>query len=202
MIGIIDYGMGNLGSVFKALELVGANVDIIDSPEQIHSCSKLILPGVGAFEDAMYNLNDLGLISPIRTYIKSGRPFLGICLGLQLLFDFSEEGGTHRGLGVIHGKVIRFNPKDKSVNVPHMGWNALAITSDNPLYKGIDQGAYVYFVHSYYVSPDSADIIATTTDYDGPFCSSIRRDKLFATQFHPEKSQRVGLKMLENFAAL
>jgi glutamine amidotransferase len=206
MISIIDYGMGNLHSVQKALELVGAETQIVTEPAGIEAARKVILPGVGAFADAIDTLRQKGLVDPIKQAIHSGKPFLGICLGLQLLFDVSYEDGEHEGLGVVPGKVVRFDFSQRDdareLKIPHMGWNALRFTRDFPLYRGVEPGAYVYFVHSYYVEPDDKSVIATTTDHGGEFVSSIARDNLFATQFHPEKSQRVGLAMLKNFAAL
>ncbi|MBI1367770.1 MAG: imidazole glycerol phosphate synthase subunit HisH [Planctomycetes bacterium] len=203
MIGIVDYGMGNLRSVQKALQRVGADATIIRQPDQIAACDKLILPGVGAFKDAIAHLVDRNYVESLRNFVATGRPFLGICLGLQLLFDTSEEDGVHAGLGFIPGKVIRFNPTEHALKVPHMGWNTLDWTGgDNPLLAGLAPGASVYFVHSYFAVPADAADIATTTDYAGRFCSAARRDNVFATQFHPEKSQHVGLKMLSNFASL
>jgi glutamine amidotransferase len=203
MIGIVNYGMGNLRSVQKALQRADADARFLDQPDQIDRCDKLVLPGVGAFADAMATLRQLELVDPIRRFVRSGRPFLGICLGMQLLFDVSEEDGEHVGLGLIGGRVVRFNPTDRRLKVPHMGWNALSLAqADSPLYDGVDEGAYVYFVHSYHPQPDDEEVIAAWTDYDGPFCSSLAVDNVMATQFHPEKSQRVGLRMLANFAAL
>jgi imidazole glycerol-phosphate synthase subunit HisH len=201
MIRIIDYGMGNLRSVQKAFQHVGHDAEITNDPEKVLSADKLVLPGVGAFEDAMRELRDRQLIKPILAAIDSGKPFLGICLGLQLLFDVSFENGTHSGLGVLRGEVVRFDiPQEYSV--PHMGWNQLAIRGKPPILEGIEEGTYVYFVHSYYVVPQDLTVIAAETDYGGPFCSMIRWDNLYATQFHPEKSQSVGLRMLKNFAEL
>lgn len=203
MIAIVNYGMGNLRSVQKALQRLGHEAAVVEAPEQVARADRLILPGVGAFADAMANLRGLGLVEPICRFIASGRPFLGICLGLQLLFDASEEDGLHEGLGVLGGRVVRFSPSDRALKVPHMGWNAIQPTRpDNPLLAGLPEPVYVYFVHSYYVQPADEVVVATATDYDGPFCSSVRRDNIFATQFHPEKSQRQGLQMLANFAAL
>jgi len=203
MIGIVDYGMGNLRSVQKALQQVGADAQVIDTATPIGSCDKLILPGVGAFKDAMAHLHERKLVEPILQYIDSGRPFLGICLGLQLLFEVSEEDGEHTGLGVLGGRVVCFKPANPTLKVPQMGWNALTFTqADNPLFAGLDAGAHVYFVHSYYAQPSDPADTAATADYDGPFCASVRRGNVYATQFHPEKSQRVGLRMLKNFVEL
>ncbi len=203
MISIVDYRMGNLRSVQKALQKLGADAAIVRAPEEVDRAEKLILPGVGAFADAMKHLREQELVEPIHRFVASGRPFLGICLGLQLLFERSHEDGEHQGLGVLPGRVVRFEPADRQLKVPHMGWNQLQPTrTDNPLLAGLRPGAHVYFVHSYYAEPaDEADV-ATWTDYGGPFCSSVWRENIWATQFHPEKSQAVGLRMLRNFAEL
>ena len=201
MITIIDYGMGNLRSVQKAFESVGHQAKITSDPTEVAAASKVVLPGVGAFEDAMAELGRRELIAPVLSAIESGKPLLGICLGLQLLFDTSYEHGEHKGLGVLPGKVVRFElPSEYSV--PHMGWNQLEIRRPAPILEGIDDKARFYFVHSYYVVPHQREVIAVETDYGGPFCSMIWRDNLFATQFHPEKSQTAGLRMLKNFAEL
>jgi len=201
MIAIIDYGMGNLRSVQKGFEKVGHKASITNDPAAIRDANKVILPGVGAFPDAMQELRRRELIEPIRAAIHSGKPFLGICLGLQLLFDVGWEGGRHEGLGILPGEVVRFEVPPE-YKVPHMGWNQLAIRRRAPLLEGLADGAYVYFVHSYYVVPRDRDVIATETNYPQPFTSMIWRDNLFATQFHPEKSQADGLRMLKNFAEL
>jgi glutamine amidotransferase len=200
MIGIVDYGMGNLRSVQKAFERVGADAQIVDQAEQIKNCHRLVLPGVGAFADAMLHLRKRDLIDPIKDFVASGRPFLGICLGLQLLFDRSEEDGEHQGLGLLGGEVVRFS-EGQGRKIPQMGWNAITWDQPHPLLAGLDQGAHVYFVHSYIAQPVEASSVATRTEYGGPFCSSVTHENVFATQFHPEKSQDVGLKILENFAA-
>jgi glutamine amidotransferase len=201
MIAIIDYGMGNLRSVQKGFEKVGHQAIVTSDPAQLAAADKVILPGVGAFEDAMAELRSRGLIGPIHAAIDSGKPLLGICLGLQLLFDVGYENGRHQGLGVLAGDVVKFDlPPDYTV--PHMGWNQLAIRRRPPVLEGLADGTYAYFVHSYYVVPGDAQIIATETDYGGPFCSMIWRDNIYATQFHPEKSQSDGLRMLKNFAEL
>lgn len=199
---IVDYQMGNLRSVQKALEHVGACAAISDRPEEIAAASRLILPGVGAFGDAMRELESRHLIQPIIDFIGRGKPFLGICLGLQLLFETGEEGGLHQGLGVIPGRVKRFElpPEYK---VPHMGWNRVTATQPGvSLLEGLPENPYFYFVHSYYVQPTDQSICWLTCDYGGQFCAAIARDNLFATQFHPEKSQSHGLKLLENFSRL
>ena len=201
MIAIIDYGMGNLRSVQKGLEKVGHEAMVTGDPADVARADKVVLPGVGAFEDAMAELRRRELVDPVLAAINSGKPFLGICLGLQLLFETSYEHGEHKGLGVLEGEVVRFEIP-AAYSVPHMGWNQLAIARRAPILEGIDEGTYVYFVHSYYVVPRDGDVIATWTDYPEPFCSMIWRDNLFATQFHPEKSQDDGLRILKNFAEL
>lgn len=206
MIGIIDYGMGNLHSVLKAFEHVGADVEIVTDAAQIDAADKIVLPGVGAFQDAVRTLRKKGLADPIIESVRSGKWFLGICLGLQLLFDVSYEDGEHQGLGIIPGKVKRFDfsthPNKDNLKIPHIGWNSLKMRNDCPLYREVADGSFVYFVHSYYVVPDDSSVIATTTEHGIEFVSSIWRDNLFATQFHPEKSQRVGLQMLADFTAI
>ena len=202
-IAIIDYGMANLRSVQKAFEQVGASADIISRPDEIGRFDSLVLPGVGAFKDAIATLRERGLAEPIVRHIETGRPFLGICLGLQLLFDVGYEDGEHRGLGVLAGECVRFDVDSTlGLKVPHMGWNQLRIENPCPLYRDLPAACGVYFVHGYHVVPSDPAVIATTTDYGRPFVSSVRRDNLMATQFHPEKSQKVGLQMLANFAGL
>jgi glutamine amidotransferase len=202
-IGIVDYGMGNLRSVQKALAQVGADARIISQASEIEHADKIILPGVGAFQDAIATLNDKKLAEPIIRHVQKGRPFLGICLGLQLLFDVGYEDGEHRGLGIIPGKCIRFDvDQTKGLKVPHMGWNQLIAKNPSPILRDLPAGCSVYFVHGYHVVPADPGVIATETDYGGAFVSSIWRENVFATQFHPEKSQKVGLKVLANFAAL
>ncbi|HEY2587734.1 MAG TPA: imidazole glycerol phosphate synthase subunit HisH [Tepidisphaeraceae bacterium] len=201
-IAIIDYGMANLRSVQKAFEAVGTHANIISRPEQIDRAEKIVLPGVGAFQDAVATLREQDLAEPIVRHIQRGKPFLGICLGLQMLFDVGYEDGEHRGLGVIKGKCIRFDVDERlGLKVPHMGWNQLDVRRPSPIFRDLPQGCGVYFVHSYHVVPADDSVVATTTDYGGPFVSSIWRDNVFATQFHPEKSQKVGLQILSNFAA-
>jgi imidazole glycerol-phosphate synthase subunit HisH len=202
-IGIIDYGMANLRSVQKAFETVGVRADIISTPAQIVAADKIVLPGVGAFADAVRTLREKELVPPILRHIDSGKPFLGICLGLQMLFDVGYEDGEHEGLHVLKGKCVRFTlDQEMGLKVPHMGWNQLRHENASPLFKDLPEDAGVYFVHSYHVVPDDPTVIATTTDYGRPFVSSIRRGNVMATQFHPEKSQKVGLKILSNFAGL
>ena len=207
MIAIIDYDMGNVRSVQKAFEAVGHQAVITRNRQVIADASHVVLPGVGAFGDCMRNLASYNLIDPIHQSIHSGKPFLGICLGLQLLFTESEEFGSHKGLNVIAGKVIRFQSKAAedgvgSLKIPHMGWNAIRLRKPSPLLEGLSDGCYMYFVHSYYVAPADEDMVCTATDYGKTFVSSIGRDNIFACQFHPEKSQAGGLRMLKNFGDL
>ena len=201
MIAIIDYGMGNLRSVQKGFEKVGHVATITSDPAAIDAAERVVLPGVGAFGDAMDELRCRKLIEPVRQAISSGKPFLGICLGLQLLFEVGYEGGRYEGLGILPGEVVRFD-LPAEYKVPHMGWNQLTIRQPAPLLEGVANGAHVYFVHSYYVVPRDAELIAAETSYPKPFTSMIWRGNLFATQFHPEKSQADGLKILRNFAEL
>ena len=203
-IAIIDYGMANLRSVQKALERVGHSADITADPGSLSRYDRIVLPGVGAFKDAVATLRSAGFVDPIRRHIDAGRPFLGICLGLQMLFDSSDEDGLHEGLGIIPGRCTRFDVDSAfGLKVPHMGWNALTYASATcPLYRGLADGSNVYFVHSYHVEPADAGVVATTTDYGRPFVSSIAKGNVFATQFHPEKSQKVGLTILKNFAEM
>jgi len=205
LIKIVDYGMGNLRSVQKALERLGYTAILTQNPDEIENADKLILPGVGAFGAAMTNLNQLGLVEPIHRFARSGKPFLGICLGMQLLLSESDEQGVFHGLDLIPGRVVKFswpedaNPSIRSLKIPHMGWNQLQKRSDCPILEGVPDGASIYFVHSYYPAPPD-DFIAATTEYGIHFCSVIWKDNIFATQFHPEKSGSIGLRMLQNFA--
>ena len=201
MIVIIDYGMGNLRSVQKALQHVGHEAIVTDDPARLAEAAKIVLPGVGAFGDAMDELRRRKLIEPILEAIHQDKPFLGICLGLALLFETSNEFGQHAGLGVLEGKVVRFE-RPREFKVPHMGWNQIAIRRRPPILEGTDDQSYFYFVHSYYVVPAEPEVIACETDYGGTFTSMIWRDHLYATQFHPEKSQRDGLRLLRQFAEL
>lgn len=201
MIGIVDYGMGNLRSVQKALEKVGAETRICTEPTELAEVQKLVLPGVGAFRDAIRELREKRFVEPILDHIQADKPFLGICLGLQMLFDVSDEDGRWEGLGVIPGKVVRFEDQ-AGLKIPHMGWNRLEIVGQPRLLEGLPSDAHFYFVHSYYVVPEEESVIAACTEHGTRFVSAISRGNLFATQFHPEKSQRVGLKLLANFAAL
>ena len=204
MIAIIDYGMGNLRSVHKAFEAVGHQAVVTRDVTTIKNASHVVLPGVGAFGDCMANLERYGLIEPIRSTIQSGKPFLGICLGLQLLFTESEEFGLHKGFGIVPGKVRRFmvdRHEGKGLKIPHMGWNQVNIQRACPLFDGIADGANWYFVHSYFVDPSDRQVTATTTTYGIPFVSSIWRDNVVGCQFHPEKSQAVGLQLIKNFGS-
>ena len=205
MIAIVDYEMGNLRSVQKGFEAVGYDAVITRDPAVIDRGSHVVLPGVGAFGDCVRNLNRFGLVEPLRRSISQGKPFLGICLGLQVLFTESEEFGAHKGLDIFKGKVKRFSFSDlqgKELKIPHMGWNSINIAHPNPVLNDIAPEAYVYFVHSYYVEPVETKIICTETTYGIPFVSSVAYENIFACQFHPEKSQRIGLQLLRNFGAL
>lgn len=197
---IVDYGMGNLRSVAKAFEKSGAVPTVSSNARDIESADKLVLPGVGAFPSAVRELGARGLSGAIQEKIKDGTPYLGICLGLQLLFDSSEESGGERhvgGFGIIPGGVKRFKGNMK---VPHMGWNTLDLGKKNcPLFKGIKNGSFFYFVHSYFGTPKDKSAIAAKTAYGPSFCSAVWKDNVYATQFHPEKSQGLGLKLIENF---
>ncbi|MFQ5808987.1 MAG: imidazole glycerol phosphate synthase subunit HisH [Armatimonadota bacterium] len=198
-IALIDYGMGNLGSVEKALRRVGLEPAITSRPADVEAARAVVLPGVGACGDCMDNLRKLGLIEPVRDAIAAGKPYLGICLGLQILFTESEESGTVPCLDIIPGRVVRFT---HDLKVPQIGWNQIHKRSDTPLLNGVEDGSYVYFVHSYHVVPEDDSVIATTTEYGYEFVSSIAAGSMFATQFHPEKSQAVGLQILTNFREL
>jgi imidazole glycerol-phosphate synthase subunit HisH len=202
VIAVVDYGVGNLRSVSKALEKVGAEVCVTSSPAEIDSADAVVLPGVGAFAHCMDNLRSAGLEPSVRAAAASERPFLGICVGMQILFEESEEFGRVEGLGILPGRVRKFEPRDHSLKVPHMGWNELEVRHPAPHLEGLAAGARVYFVHSYYVETPDASIVATSTRYAVEFVSSAWRGNIFATQFHPEKSQAAGLRILENFAGL
>lgn len=197
-IAIIDYGMGNLRSVEKAFEYVGHNAFIANKPDDVLNASHVVLPGVGGFPECMKNLKASGMMDSVYRSVETGKPFLGICLGLQVLFSESEEFGSHKGLDILKGGVVRFRP-GTGLKVPHIGWNEIKISREIPVLKGIPDNSYVYFVHSYYVVPSDDAITATVSDYGGDFVSSVCKDNIFACQFHPEKSQDVGLKILKNF---
>jgi glutamine amidotransferase len=221
MIAVVDYDMGNLRSVSKAFEHIGAEAVVTRDPCVIKDASHVVLPGVGAFKDCMRNLTGYGLVEPIIKSIESGKPFLGICLGLQLLFEESTEFGLHKGLGVVKGRVVRFQQHmsgampgmvaegvpaghapggDTELKVPHMGWNGAEKMKESPLLQDVPDGSYFYFVHSYYAIPEDDSVSLTTTEYGLEFTSSISVDNVTACQFHPEKSQKVGLKVLKNFS--
>ncbi len=199
MIAIIDYGMGNLRSVQKAFEKIGATARIVPFPRDLANARGIVLPGVGAFGQAMENLRAIGWIEPLRDACARGVPFIGICLGMQLLFESSEEMGRHEGLGILRGEVKRFNGELK---VPQMGWNQIHIQQSSPLLRDVIDGSYAFFVHSYYCVPRDPEIVLATTEYGTEFVSVVGRGNIFGAQFHPEKSQSVGLKMLENFASI
>ncbi len=208
MIAIIDYDMGNLRSVEKAIERVGAQARVTRDAKTIEGASHVVLPGVGAFSECMRRLEGYGLVEPVMRAIESGKPFLGICLGLQLLFEESTEFGLHRGLGIIKGRVIRFpsplkeNEGESELKVPHMGWNSIKKEKDSPLLKDVPDGSFFYFVHSDLAVPADLSVSLTTTGYGVDFVSSISIENVFACQFHPEKSQRLGLRVLKNFKEL
>jgi glutamine amidotransferase len=211
MIAIVDYGMGNLRSVQKGFEKVGHEAILSSDPAEIRRAAKVVLPGVGAFPDAMAELNRRGLIEPIREAVQAEKPFLGICLGLQLLFETGTEGcetpnggeqqRRHEGLGILPGEVVRFQLSHE-YKVPHMGWNKLDVRRESPFTAGLSDEPYFYFVHSYYVKPTDQSVILGETDYGGRFTALVNRGNLYASQFHPEKSQGEGLKLLANFARL
>lgn len=210
MIAIIDSGIANLRSVQKGLEHVGADAKIVEDPRTIRDASGIVLPGVGAFRDGITKLRDGGFVEPLLRAIGEGKPVLGICLGLHFLFSESEEFGHHKGLNVIKGRVVRFpdassrsgDGTQARLKIPHMGWNRIRIERQAPIFKGIPDGGFFYFVHSYYVQPEDERVIAATTEYGLRFTSVLWRDNLFACQFHPEKSQSLGLQLLKNFASL
>lgn len=199
MLAIIDYGMGNLRNVEMAFRRLGVAPVVTSDSALVAQAEAIVLPGVGAFGDAMARLRTLGLVDPLRRAIDDGRPFLGICLGLQLLFESSEEMGAHRGLAVLEGTVPRFS---EDLTVPHMGWNQIDQQQPNGLFAGVPDHSYAYFVHSYYVEPGDPRVIAASTDYGLPFSSIVARDRLYGIQFHPEKSQDVGARILRNWLRL
>ena len=200
MIAIINYGLGNLHSVQKAAAYVGGVAAVTDDAQAILGAEKVILPGVGAFADGMKGLESRGLLQVVREVVARGKPLLGICLGMQLLFEESEEQGQHRGLGLLAGKVVPF--QETSVKVPQIGWNQVQVSKSSGLMNGIRDGDYFYFNHGYYCMPQDAGDVLTMTDYDVRFASSVERDTIFGVQFHPEKSQKMGLQILKNFVEL
>jgi glutamine amidotransferase len=207
MINIIDYEMGNLRSVEKAFESLGFDVRVSADPNDIKTADKVVLPGVGAFRDCIQHFRDGGFVKPLRAHIDAGKPMLGICVGMQMLFDESEEFGCYQGLGLIPGKVVRFPSgmveNGERLKVPHMGWNNITIQQPSPLFTGTEDQSFVYFVHSYYCEAETKSDIAVSCRYgDVEFCASICRDNIMGTQFHPEKSQAVGLNIFKNFGEL
>jgi glutamine amidotransferase len=195
---IIDYGMGNLRNVERGFGRIGLEAKVTRNRKEIQRASAIVLPGVGAFKDCMINLEKYGLVESLLRSIEKGKPYLGICLGLQILFSESEEFGSHKGLNLIKGRVVKFKP-DPEHKVPHMGWNTIEIEREVPMLQGIVSGDFFYFVHSFYVIPEEKRWVATITNYGIPFVSSIWKENIFATQFHPEKSQDKGLRILKNF---
>jgi len=199
MITVVDYKLNNLRSIENTLRRLGHDVQVTSDPKVVQQADKLILPGVGAFRDAMQNLTNLGLVEPFIERVRAGVPTLGICLGMHLIFSESEEFGVHRGLDLLPGRVRRLPDR---VIVPHMGWNELKQKKQSPLLNGLEPGSFVYFVHSYYVEPQSEEVILATTDHGLEFAAIVHRDNIWATQFHPEKSQRIGERLLDNFGRL
>lgn len=202
-VAIVDAGLGNLRSVLKAFEHIGCHAEITRSDETIRKAHGIVVPGQGAFRAFMEGLESQGVKDAVVEAIRVGKPYLGICLGLQILFEESEEHGPVKGLGILGGSVRRFvPPAGDGLKVPHMGWNQVEITKDCPLLRGVSSGDHFYFVHSYYVVPQAAEVVSTVTDYGVRFASSISKENLFACQFHPEKSQTLGLRILQNFCGL
>jgi len=203
VIALLDYGSGNLRSVHKALLKVGASVRVVQRPEEMADARAVVLPGVGAFDDCIQALEKQALLEGSRKFIESGRPFLGICVGYQALFEKSEEfNSCAAGLGIFRGNVVRFSEND-GLKIPQIGWNQLdVVRTDCPLFRGVTSGSYVYFVHSFFPKPIDSSIVATRTTYGETFASAIWKHNVFATQFHPEKSQKVGLQLLRNFVEL
>lgn len=201
MVAIIDYGAGNLSSVKKALDFLGAESEITKDRDKIMAASHIILPGVGSFGDAMDSMNRRGLTETVKEAALSGKPFLGICLGLQLLFESSEESPGVRGLGLLKGKIVEI-PNDRGLKVPHIGWNSVSLKQTDGIFKGIDQNSYFYFVHSYYLKGADEGAVAATTDYGVEIQCAVQQGNLCATQFHPEKSSKTGLQVLKNFLAM
>lgn len=199
MIAIVDYGAGNLRSVVNAIAKLGYKPEVTHKPEDLLKARAVILPGVGAAADTMANLHALGLVEPIRKLIGEGRPFLGICIGMQILFTISEEGGASKCTDILSGMVKKL---PEGLKIPHMGWNQVRQTASHPVFEGIPDGANFYFVHSYYAQPDDKSLVAGLTEYGIPFCSAIARGNLVGTQFHPEKSGKYGLKLYDNFLRL
>lgn len=202
MLAVIDYGAGNLRSVLHALNHLGVdNIRLVHKPHDLRHATRIILPGVGAFGTGIQKLHKQGLVQPIKDAVLAGKPYLGICLGMQFLFDYSDEMGQHEGFGLLPGHVTRF-PHDLSLKVPHMGWNQFELHKPSPLMQGIDDDSWVYFVHSYYCAPTESGDILATVDYGIPFTAAVQRGNIYGVQFHPEKSQRTGLQILANFLEL
>lgn len=201
MIAIIDYDAGNLKSVEKALQYLGEECIVTRDKEKLLKADKIILPGVGAFGDAMEKLHKFGLVDVIHKLVKENKPFLGICLGLQLMFESSEEGPGVKGLGLLTGKIVKF-PEKEGFKIPHMGWNSIDVKEGSRLFKGVSNNSYVYFVHSYYLQAENENDVAATTEYITHVHASVEHDNIFACQFHPEKSGDVGLRILKNFCEL
>lgn len=206
MIALVDYGAGNLGSVLKALRFVGADVEVTSDAADLRTAPAVVLPGVGAFSHCMAGLAGVGMLDAVRDYARSGRPFLGICVGLQMLFEESDEPGGVAGLGILEGRVERFDPArlvdpatGRALKVPHIGWNVVEHRAGSRLFAGVGQGERFYFVHSYHPVPTDTSVVAATSEYGYPFLAAIERQNLMATQFHPEKSGAVGLQLLTNF---
>lgn len=207
MINIIDYEMGNLRSVEKAFERLGFEARVSADPRDITSADKVVLPGVGAFRDCITNLREGGFVEPLLAHVEAGKPLLGICVGMQMLFDESEEFGRHQGLGLIPGKVVRFPSGmmegGERLKVPHMGWNNINLKKPSPIFNGVEDGSFVYFVHSYYCEAKNEEDVAASCTYGAvEFCASLWRDNIIASQFHPEKSQDIGLQIFKNFGEL
>jgi glutamine amidotransferase len=200
-IAVVDSGSGNLRSVERALARVGGAPRLTSDPDAVRRADLVVVPGQGAFADCMAEMRRRGLDEAVREVVRSGKPYLGICLGLQILFDESEEHGPVAGLGILRGRVVKFRGGG-GLKVPHMGWNQIERRRSEPLLAGLPQGAHFYFIHSYFVQPAELELTALTCDYGGSFCAAVRRDNLFACQFHPEKSQAVGLRLLANFIEL
>ncbi len=201
MIAVIDYGAGNLQSVVKAFNFIGSDIFITGDKQKLMAADAAVLPGVGSFGDAMNCLKESRLVDPVIDFIKTGKPFLGICLGLQLLFEESEECPDVSGLGVLKGKICKI-PAESGLKIPHIGWNSLNLQQDDGLFQGLEPNPYVYFVHSYYLKAQEREIVSSTASYGVTIDASVRKGNVFATQFHPEKSGETGLKMLRNFVSL
>lgn len=202
MIAVIDYGAGNIQSVIKAMNFIGTECLVTDNKEEILSCEGAILPGVGSFEDAMNCMRETGSDKAVYEFVKTGKPFLGICLGLQLLFESSEESPGVDGLGLLKGRVLRIPDDGGKLKIPHMGWNSLDIKKHDGLFRGIEGSPYVYFVHSYYLHAEDRDVVSSNTEYGTLIDASVSSGNIFATQFHPEKSGEVGLSILRNFVSM